>query len=115
MNIDVTNQPAISRGAEIMNAAIEHCGSQEVIKIFREQINAVVRNRNKPSVEKIKINRTGDTALDAVVSAEKIRVNPFEESFHELVGMTLSLVEHLYRLKSAARTESAQIPEIEKE
>lgn len=95
-----------------MNAALEHCGSQEVIKIFREQINAVVRNRNKPTVEKIKINRTGDTALDAVVSAEKIRVNPFEESFHELVGMTLSLVERLYRIKTAARTESAQIPEI---
>ena len=119
MNIDVTNQPAISRGAEIMNAALEHCGHTEVLRILKEQIAVCARNQHKPVTEKIKINRSGDTVLDPVVSAQKIKINPFGESLNELAGMAISLASHLYQgayqrtSSTAALTESEQTTEKE--
>jgi len=87
--------------------------------ILKEQIAVCARNQHKPVTEKIKINRSGDTVLDPVVSAQKIKINPFGESLNELAGMAISLASHLYQgayqrtSSTAALTESEQTTEKE--
>ena len=117
--MNLADQPAVKRGYEGMTAAIEHCGHTEVLRILKEQIAVCARNQHKPVTEKIKINRSGDTVLDPVVSAQKIKINPFGESLNELAGMAISLASHLYQgayqrtSSTAALTESEQTTEKE--
>ena len=117
--MNLADQPAVKRGYEVMTAAIEHCGHTEVLRILKEQIAVCARNQHKPVTEKIKINRSGDTVLDPVVSAQKIKINPFGESLNELAGMAISLASHLYlgayqrTSSTAALTESEQTTEKE--
>lgn len=93
---NLAGQSAVNRGFEVMSAAIQQCGHAEVLRILREQLAVCARNQHKPIREQIKINRSGDTVLDPVVSAEKITVSPFNESINEFAGMAIALASHLY-------------------
>ncbi len=118
VDLKLAGKSAIDRGCIVMSAAIQQCGHSEVLRILKEQLAVCARNQHKPITEKIKINRAGDTALDPVISAEKVKINPFGESINELAGMTIALVSHLYlgayqrTSSTAAQTESTQPQEI---
>lgn len=119
--MNLADQPAVTRGYEVMSSAIQQCGPAEVLRILNEQIAVCARNQHKPIKEKIKINRSGNTVLDPVVSAQKIKINPFGESLNELAGMAISLASHLYlgayqrTSRTAALTESEQTTEEEQQ